>query len=206
MNNKYKFDAISFGMQLTKIREFNKLTQEKAAEALNVSVKSIQNWEHGDKMPGIDNMVALAGLYNMTVGEILEDEAYRIFEKKADARKRSIEIIEIPNKLETFMEITEDRYFDRYEVWVWDEFAGFKYMYISVQKVVSYDELKTSMLNQAEEMVLKYRTWLFDVLTNSEEDLVIKEQIEKKIKCENAGMVARGAVCIDGVVHYFEVD
>ena len=47
-------------------------------------------------------MVAIAELYHMTVGEILEDEAYRIFEKKADARKRSIEIIEIPNKLETF--------------------------------------------------------------------------------------------------------
>lgn len=26
-------------------------------------------------MPGIDNMVALAELYHMTVGEILEDEA-----------------------------------------------------------------------------------------------------------------------------------
>lgn len=205
MNKKYKFDAISFGMRLCKIREFNGLTQEKAAEAVDVSVKSIQNWEHGDKMPGIDNMVALAELYHMTVGEILEDEAYRIFEKKADARKRSIEIIEIPNKLETFMEITEDRYFDRYEVWVWDEFASYKYMFMSIQKLIPYDELKTSMLNQVEDMVLEYRTWLFDVLTDSEEDQIIKEQIEKKIKCENAGMAARGAVCIDGVVHYFDV-
>ncbi|SFP99091.1 hypothetical protein SAMN02910358_00420 [Lachnospiraceae bacterium XBB1006] len=28
MNNKYKFDANSFGMRLCKIREFNGLTQE----------------------------------------------------------------------------------------------------------------------------------------------------------------------------------
>ena len=53
MNNKYKFDAISFGMRLGKIREFYELTQEEVADKIGVSVKSVQNWEHGDKMPGI---------------------------------------------------------------------------------------------------------------------------------------------------------
>ena len=81
MNNKYNFDLISFGLRLKEIRKFNHITQETAAEALNVSIKSIQNWENGIKAPTIDNLTYLSELYGMRIGETLQDEAYRIFKK-----------------------------------------------------------------------------------------------------------------------------
>jgi len=204
MNNKYNFDSISFGMRLTKIRNFHKKTQEQVAELVGVSVKSVQNWESGSKIPGIDNLVALATCYGMTAGEILEDEAYRIFEKKFDFRKRTIETIEIEDYIEVFMDFTEDKYFDRYEVWIWDEFARHKYMYCSMEKVISYNDFKKSMLQQSKSIVTEYRQWLFNILSDNAEDMETKEQIEKKMRCEKAGMAERGAVCIDGKVMYFD--
>lgn len=194
MNDKYKFDAVSFGMRLSKIRTFYKKTQEEVAEYVNVSTKTVQNWEHGSKMPGIDNIVSLAECFNMTVGEILEDEAYRIFEKKFYDRKRSIEIIEVENKIEVFMEFCEDRYYDRYELWVWDELAKYKYLYLSVQKLLSYSDFKSSMLEQSDVIVDTYRKWLLNVLTDTEEDEFIKQAMEDKMKGEKDVMVSKGAI------------
>ena len=206
MNAKYKFDAVSFGMRLAKIREFNQMTQEKVAEILGVNVKSVQNWELGKKMPAIDNMVAIANCYNMTVGEILEDEAYRIFEKKADARKRTIEILEVAGRIETFIEFAEDRYFDRYEAWIWDDLACYKYMCVSVEKIISYEEFKRYVFEQIDSFVKEYREWWLDNLTESEEDELVKSEILNKTKMEEAGMAAKGAVLVNGGVIYFDVD
>ena len=169
MNPKYKFDAISFGMRLQKIRNFYEKTQEDVAEYVGVSVKSVQNWEKGDKLPGIDHVVLLGQCFNMTVGEILEDEAYRIFEKKADARKRIIEIVEVPGRIEAFIEFAEDRYYDRYEAWIWDEYANIKYLCMSVAKLISYEEFKNSVLYQADSFLEEYRERFIETLTDSAE-------------------------------------
>lgn len=206
MNDKYKFDAVSFGMRLSQLRTFYKKTQEEVAEYVNVSTKTVQNWEHGSKMPGIDNIVSLAECFNMSVGEILEDEAYRIFGKKAHSRKRSIEIIGVKNKIEVFMEFCEDRYLDRYELWVWDELARYKYLFQSVQKLISYADFKDSMLNQSDDIVDTYRKWLFTVLTDTEEDELIRKAIEDKIKGEKSGMASENAIWSDfGEIQYFDI-
>lgn len=204
MKEKYKFDAVSFGIRLAKIRKLYELTQEQVAEQLDVSVKSVQNWEAGSKLPGIDNLVALSQLYNMAVGEILEDEPYRIFEKKASSRKRSIEIIEVDGKIEFFMEFTEDRYFDRYETYVWDEILNHKYLCATTSKIVSYDVFKKSMLAEADSIADEYREMFSGLLTDSPEDNYRREMLAKKIKCEKVGMAMPGAVFINGTVHCFD--
>lgn len=204
MNDKYKFDSVSFGMRLANIRKFYKITQEEVAEQVGVSTKSVQNWEKGNKLPTIDNLVFLADCFDMTVGEILEDEAFRIFEKKADSRKRTIETIEVEGKIEVFIEFTEDRYFDRYEVWIWDELAKYKYMFCSCKKLLSYDNFKNGMLEQVDDIVSEYRNWLFSVLSDSEEDTLLKEAIADKMKGEKIGMASKGAVwCGFGKIDYF---
>ncbi len=203
MNDKYNFDSISFGMRLSEIRKFNKMTQEDVADMVGVSVKTIQNWERGEKMPFIDNTVALADCFNMTVGEILEDEKYRLFKKKTDSRKRSIETLAVPSKSEVFIEFTEDRDYDRYEVWVLDEVAKYKYMYCSVEKVIPYSELKNSMMEQADDIVKEYREWLLTILQDTDEDKEIRDQLEKKVKCEESGMAVDGAFFADGIVFGF---
>lgn len=202
MNSKYDFDTISFGMRLTEIRKFYGRTQEEIADKVGVSVKSVQNWENGSKMPTVDNIVALAMCYGMTVGEIIEDESYRIFKKKADCRKHSIEIIEVANRLEVFVEFAEDRFYDRYEAWVWDELSLYKYMFASSQKLISYEQFKTGILEQADEMVEEYRKWLFENADGMKNGKGIKSQLEKKIKCESLGMADNGATFVDGIVLY----
>lgn len=208
MNPKYDFDVISFGMRLKNIRKFYGYTQQEVVDKVGLSdVKSLQNWELGKQFPTIDNAVRLAMFYNMTIGELLEDESYRIWEKKRAYRKHQIEIVEVPNKIEVFFEFYEDRYFDRYELWVFDEFAQVKYCWMTIQRVISYEEFKTSMMSQCDEIVAEYRKWLFSVLDATDDDRKIKENIEGKMKCEQAGMACPGCVCVDGVagrVVYFD--
>ncbi len=50
----------------------------------------------------------LADLYCMRIGEILQDEDYRIFNKRYKNRIHTIETFEIPGKIETYAEISED--------------------------------------------------------------------------------------------------
>lgn len=207
MNDKYKFDAVSFGVRLAKIRNSYNKTQEQVAEHIGVSTKTIQNWERGLKIPGIDNVVSLADYFNMAVGEILEDEAYRIFEKKSSSRKRSIEIIPVENKIEFFMEFCEDRYMDRYELWVWDEVAKYKYLYASVQRIIPYTDFKDSFIEQADVIVDTYRKKLLSILADTEEDRFVKEAITDKIKAEEMGMASKDAVWADfGKIVYFDND
>lgn len=207
MNDKYKFDSISFGRRLSKIRSFYNKTQEQVAEYVGVSTKTVQNWEHGSKIPTIDNMVYLADCFNMSIGEILEDEAYRIFEKKSYTRKRNIEIISLADKIEFFMEFCEDRYMDRYELWVWDESAKYKYLYASVQKLISYTDFRNSLIEQSDVIADTYRKWVFSILTNNDEDVSIKKVIEDKIRCEKKGMASKYAIWSDwGEITYFDDD
>ena len=87
---------------------------------------------------------------------------------------------------------------------MWDEIAKYKYMYMSVQKLITFDEIRDTIINQADEIVDEYRGWLFEVLTDNEEDNLIRSQIEYKIKCEKAGMANPGAVCTGTTIWYFE--
>ena len=112
----------------------------------------------------------------------------------------------VKNKIEVFMEFCEDRYLDRYELWVWDELARYKYLFQSVQKLISYADFKDSMLNQSDDIVDTYRKWLFTVLTDTEEDELIRKAIEDKIKGEKSGMASENAIWSDfGEIQYFDI-
>lgn len=56
---------------LKKLRKSAKLTQEQVAEALNVSRQTVAKWESGDALPDIDNCIALAKLYKVTLDDLV---------------------------------------------------------------------------------------------------------------------------------------
>ena len=63
-----------------KLREYRKqsgLSQGKLAETLNVSRQAITKWESGNGMPDISNLKALSGVFNISVDELLSEEAVR---------------------------------------------------------------------------------------------------------------------------------
>ena len=63
-----------------KLREYRKqsgLSQGKLAETLNVSRQAITKWESGNGMPDISNLKALSGVFNVSVDELLSEEAVK---------------------------------------------------------------------------------------------------------------------------------
>ena len=64
-----------------KLREYRTqsgLSQGKLAETLNVSRQAITKWESGNGMPDISNLKALSGVFNVSVDELLSEEARAI--------------------------------------------------------------------------------------------------------------------------------
>lgn len=58
------------------------LTQAELAEMINYSDKSVSKWERGDGLPDVYVLTVLAGLFNITVNDLLSPEEPRPPKKK----------------------------------------------------------------------------------------------------------------------------
>ena len=67
-------DQIKTGCFLKELRKQKGITQEKLAEKLNVSTRSVSRWETGSNMPDISLLVEIADYYDVDVREIIEGE------------------------------------------------------------------------------------------------------------------------------------
>lgn len=56
---------------LLTLRKINKFTQEEVAEKIDVSRQAVAKWENGDSLPDINNCMALAQLYNVTLDNLV---------------------------------------------------------------------------------------------------------------------------------------
>lgn len=57
--------------KLVSLRKSFGLSQEGLAEKLGISRQAISKWERAESAPDMDNLIALAGLYSMSVDDIL---------------------------------------------------------------------------------------------------------------------------------------
>ena len=70
-------------MNLRNLRKLNKYTQEDVAEKINVSRQAVAKWENGDSLPDIDNCIALAKLYDVSLDNLVtHDEEIPIIPPK----------------------------------------------------------------------------------------------------------------------------
>lgn len=58
-----KYNGKEIGVRLVQIREKNKMTQKQLAEYLNVSIRTVGRYEHGEIMLGIDTIILLCKLF-----------------------------------------------------------------------------------------------------------------------------------------------
>ena len=58
-------------MNLKNLRNHHGYTQEDIAEHLQVSRQAVAKWEKGESMPDIENCMALAKLYNVTIDNLV---------------------------------------------------------------------------------------------------------------------------------------
>lgn len=63
----------SLGEVLRKYRTERNMTQEFVAESLGVSRQAVSKWEKGVSDPSTSNLLALAKLYGVPVGELLKE-------------------------------------------------------------------------------------------------------------------------------------
>ncbi len=56
---------------LKNLRRRHKFTQEAVAEKLNVSRQAVGKWENGETVPDINNCIALAELYGVTLDDLV---------------------------------------------------------------------------------------------------------------------------------------
>lgn len=67
-------DQEKIGKFISKLRKENNMTQEKLAEELNVSVKTISRWENGKNMPDLSLFKPLCELFNITFNDLMSGE------------------------------------------------------------------------------------------------------------------------------------
>ena len=53
------------------LRKRNRLTQEQVAGAVGVSRQALSKWETGESTPDIDNCIALANFYDVTLDDLV---------------------------------------------------------------------------------------------------------------------------------------
>ena len=62
---------MDFSQRFIALRKSHKLTQEKAGELVNMSQRSIANWESGERLPSISTLIALSDIFNVSVDYLL---------------------------------------------------------------------------------------------------------------------------------------
>ena len=67
-------DQKKIGIFLKTLRKESGVTQERLAEALRVSNRTVSRWETGYNMPDLDLLIQLADYYDVEISEILDGE------------------------------------------------------------------------------------------------------------------------------------
>ena len=91
---------MTLGENLQRLRKEKGLSQEEVAQALFVSRQSVSKWETDKAEPGVDNLKALANLYEVTLdqltGRTQAEYTYKDGEKKTPADQyRTIALIRL---------------------------------------------------------------------------------------------------------------
>ncbi len=58
-------------VNLTHLRKHYKYSQEYLAEQIGVSRQAVAKWENGETLPDLENCIALANLYNVTLDDLV---------------------------------------------------------------------------------------------------------------------------------------
>lgn len=90
-------DQQKIGRFLKELRKERNLTQEKLAEKLNVSGRTVSRWETGANMPDISLLVELADFYHVSIPEIIDGER-KSEEMNQETRETAVKMAEYSKK------------------------------------------------------------------------------------------------------------
>lgn len=64
-------DNNTIGRNLRRLRKTNRLTQEQLAKKLNITRKTLSNYETGKRLPDIYGLITVADIFGVSVDEII---------------------------------------------------------------------------------------------------------------------------------------
>lgn len=89
-----------FGERLKELRDNHSMTQNDLAELLNVSRQSIGGYENNNVDPGMDILVKIANIFNISLDYLLgrTEEKYNINVLDQDTKEFLLKVIELANE------------------------------------------------------------------------------------------------------------
>ncbi len=106
---------IEIANRLVELRKKNSLSQEELAAKLGLSRQAVSKWERAEASPDTDNLICLAKIYNISLDDLLKNEApvehiveAERPEKSEKAEQRPPETQSEPTKKKSFVHIGKD--------------------------------------------------------------------------------------------------
>ena len=72
---------MSIGANIRRLREEKGFTQEKVADAIDVSFQAVSSWERDEYKPDLDNLLKLAALFDVSLSALAEEKR-KVFKTK----------------------------------------------------------------------------------------------------------------------------
>lgn len=72
---------MSIGANIRRLREEKEFTQEKVADAIDVSFQAVSSWERDEYKPDLDNLLKLAALFDVSLSALAEEKR-KVFKTK----------------------------------------------------------------------------------------------------------------------------
>ncbi len=95
------------GKFISKLRKENNMTQHVLAEKLNVTDRTISNWETGRRLPDISILKELSVIFSVTIDEIIYGKKIEKEEIQKKLVDSAIEIYTTKQKIEKLQILTE---------------------------------------------------------------------------------------------------
>lgn len=95
------------GKFISKLRKENNMTQHVLAEQLNVTDRTISNWETGRRLPDISILKELSVIFSVTIDEIIYGKKIEKEEIQKKLVDSAIEIYTTKQKIEKLQILTE---------------------------------------------------------------------------------------------------
>ena len=90
-------EQIKIGNFISLCRKDKKLTQEKLAEKLNVSVNAVSKWERGLNLPDYSNLQTLCEILEISLNEFFAGEHLKENEVEKQSEKNILSILQFAN-------------------------------------------------------------------------------------------------------------
>jgi HTH-type transcriptional regulator/antitoxin HipB len=101
---------IEIANRLVELRKKNNLSQEELASKLGLSRQAVSKWERAEASPDTDNLICLAKIYNVSLDELLKNDApvQDIIEAERPAEEKAEEKPGEPKRKKNYVHIGGD--------------------------------------------------------------------------------------------------